>query len=68
MSAKTTLLVASDEGHLVNTSSVTGFWAALGPGIAHTAYSSAKFAVKGFSEALITDFGEAVLTAEVTIR
>ncbi len=49
------LLVASDEGYLVNTSSVNGFWAALGPGIAHTAYSSAKFAVKGFSEALIED-------------
>ena len=27
-----------------------------GPGIAHTAYSAAKFAVKGFTEALITDF------------
>jgi NAD(P)-dependent dehydrogenase (short-subunit alcohol dehydrogenase family) len=50
------LLVASDEGYLVNTSSVNGFWAALGPGIAHTAYSSAKFAVKGFTEALIEDF------------
>lgn len=50
------LLVASDEGHLVNTSSVNGFWAALGPGIPHTAYSAAKFAVKGFSEALINDF------------
>jgi NAD(P)-dependent dehydrogenase (short-subunit alcohol dehydrogenase family) len=50
------LLVASDEGYLVNTSSVNGFWASLGPGIAHTAYSTAKFAVKGFSEALIEDF------------
>ena len=49
------LLVASDEGYIVNTSSVNGFWASLGPGIAHTAYSSAKFAVKGFSEALVTD-------------
>ncbi len=49
------LLVAAPEGHLVNTSSVNGFWAALGPGIPHTAYSSAKFAVKGFSEALIED-------------
>ena len=26
------------------------------PGIPHTAYSAAKFAVKGFTEALITDF------------
>jgi len=50
------LLVASDQGYLVNTSSVNGFWALLGPGMAHTAYSSAKFAVKGFSEALIEDF------------
>ncbi len=49
------LLVASDAGHIVNTSSVNGFWASLGPGIAHTAYSSAKFAVKGFTEALIND-------------
>jgi NAD(P)-dependent dehydrogenase (short-subunit alcohol dehydrogenase family) len=49
------LLVASDEGHLVNTSSVNGFWACLGAGQAHTAYSSAKFAVKGFSEALVVD-------------
>ncbi len=50
------LLLAATEGHVVNTSSVNGFWASLGPGIAHTAYSSAKFAVKGFTEALITDF------------
>jgi NAD(P)-dependent dehydrogenase (short-subunit alcohol dehydrogenase family) len=49
------LLVASEEGHLVNTSSVNGFWASLGPDRPHTAYSAAKFAVKGFSEALITD-------------
>ena len=34
---------------LVNTSSVNGFWAALGPDVPHTAYSTAKFAVKGFS-------------------
>ena len=49
------LLVAAEEGHLVNTSSVNGFWASIGPGIPHTAYSAAKFAVKGFTEALITD-------------
>lgn len=51
------MLLAADEGHVVNTSSVNGFWATLG-GRAHTAYSAAKFAVKGFSEALITDFRE----------
>jgi NAD(P)-dependent dehydrogenase (short-subunit alcohol dehydrogenase family) len=50
------LLVASDDGYLINTSSVNGFWASLGPGVPHTAYSAAKFAVKGFSEALIEDF------------
>lgn len=50
------MLVASEEGHLINTSSVNGFWASLGPQIAHTAYSAAKFAVKGFTEALVNDF------------
>jgi NAD(P)-dependent dehydrogenase (short-subunit alcohol dehydrogenase family) len=49
------LLISSTEGVLVNTSSVNGFWASLGPGVPHTAYSAAKFAVKGFSEALIED-------------
>ena len=49
------LIVASSEGHLINTSSVNGFWASLG-GTPHTAYSAAKFAVKGFSEALLDDF------------
>jgi len=49
------LLVASEEGYLVNTSSVNGFWASIGPMVPHTAYSAAKFAVKGFSEALIND-------------
>ncbi|MEE3327118.1 MAG: SDR family NAD(P)-dependent oxidoreductase [Myxococcota bacterium] len=50
------MLVASEEGHLINTSSVNGMWASLGPQMAHTAYSSAKFAVKGFTEALVNDF------------
>ena len=49
------MLVASDEGHLVNTSSVNGFWASIGPQSAHTSYSAAKFAVKGFTEALVND-------------
>ncbi len=49
------LLIKSTEGVLVNTSSVNGFWASLGQGVPHTAYSTAKFAVKGFSEALIED-------------
>ncbi len=50
------LLVASDEGYLINTSSVNGFYASIGQGVPHTAYSAAKFAVKGFTEALIEDF------------
>jgi NAD(P)-dependent dehydrogenase (short-subunit alcohol dehydrogenase family) len=49
------LLIASGDGVLVNTSSVNGFWASLGPGVPQTAYSTAKFAVRGFSEALIED-------------
>ena len=49
------LLIASGDGILVNTSSVNGFWATLGPGMPNTAYSTAKFAVKGFTEALIED-------------
>src|SRR5438128_2463397 len=49
------MLQKAEEGHIVNTSSVNGFWASIGPRIQHTAYSAAKFAVKGFTEALITD-------------
>ena len=49
------LLMASGDGVLVNTSSAGGFWATLGPGMPNTAYSTAKFAVKGFTEALIED-------------
>ena len=49
------MLTRADEGHIVNTSSVNGFWASLGPSVSHTAYSAAKFAVKGFTEALIND-------------
>ncbi len=49
------MLQKAEEGHIVNTSSVNGFWASLGPQTPHTAYSAAKFAVKGFTEALITD-------------
>ena len=50
------MLINSDEGHVINTSSVNGFRASLGGNIPHTAYSAAKFAVKGFTEALINDF------------
>jgi NAD(P)-dependent dehydrogenase (short-subunit alcohol dehydrogenase family) len=49
------MIVASTEGHIINTSSINGFWASMGPDVPHTAYCAAKFAVKGFSEALIED-------------
>jgi len=49
------MLVRSDAGAMVNTSSINGFWATVGPGAPHTSYCAAKFAVKGFTEALIQD-------------
>ena len=49
------LLIASGDGVLVNTSSVDGFWATAGPGLPNTSHATAKFAVKGFTEALIED-------------
>src|SRR5690349_21739499 len=49
------MLQNAEESHIVNTSSINGFWASIGPRIPHTAYSAAKFAVKRFTEALITD-------------
>ena len=50
------MLRAADVAHIVNTSSINGFWASVGPDVPHTSYSAAKFAVKGFTEALIADF------------
>lgn len=50
------MLLASKEGHVVNTSSVNGFRASFGGNVPHTAYSAAKFAVRGFTEGLINDF------------
>jgi NAD(P)-dependent dehydrogenase (short-subunit alcohol dehydrogenase family) len=49
------MLMAADEGHIVNTSSINGIFASVGPNRPHTSYSAAKFAVRGFSEALIAD-------------
>jgi NAD(P)-dependent dehydrogenase (short-subunit alcohol dehydrogenase family) len=49
------LLIASGDGVLVNTSSVNGLWASLGPGMPNHSYCTAKFAVRGFTEALIED-------------
>ena len=61
------MLVASADAHMVNTSSVNGFWATLGPGSTHSAYSAAKFAVKGFTEALITDFANHAPHVKVSV-
>ena len=61
------LLIASGDGVLVNTSSVNGFWAALGPGAPNSAYATAKFAVKGFSEALIEDLRANAPQARVAV-
>ncbi|HTI79729.1 MAG TPA: SDR family NAD(P)-dependent oxidoreductase [Acetobacteraceae bacterium] len=49
------MMLRADAAHIVNTSSVNGFWASVGPRVSHTAYCAAKFAVKGFTEALMTD-------------
>lgn len=49
------MLMAADQGVIVNTSSVNGIWASLGGEVPHTAYSSAKFAVRGFTESLLVD-------------
>ena len=49
------MILASTDAHIVNTSSINGFWASFGYNRPHTAYSAAKFAVKGFTEALIND-------------
>ena len=49
------MLMASDEAHIINVSSVNGMWACLDSNIENSAYSAAKFAVKGFSEGLVVD-------------
>lgn len=51
------LLIASKEARLVNTSSINGFWATGGTATPYSAYCASKHAVKGFTEALITDLG-----------
>src|ERR1700687_612562 len=47
------MLQNAEEGHIVNTSSINGFWASVGPRI--PPIRPRKFAVKGFTEALIAD-------------
>jgi NAD(P)-dependent dehydrogenase (short-subunit alcohol dehydrogenase family) len=48
------LLIKSSEACMINVSSINGMFAVDSNG-PHTAYCTAKFAVKGFSEALLTD-------------
>lgn len=48
-------LRSAEAAAIINTSSINGFWATVGPDLAHTAYCAAKFAVKGFTEALMVD-------------
>ena len=50
------MLLKSDAGHVINMSSANGLRAFLGGHYPHTAYSTAKFAVRGFTESLIHDF------------
>lgn len=49
------LLINADEGCIVNVSSVNGLWGCVGPTRPISAYSASKFAVKGFTEALMVD-------------
>jgi short-subunit dehydrogenase len=49
------MLQKAEEAHIVNVSSINGFWATSGPSTPFTAYCAAKFAVRGFTEALLTD-------------
>jgi NAD(P)-dependent dehydrogenase (short-subunit alcohol dehydrogenase family) len=61
------MLLASEEGHIINTSSVNGFWACLGANVENSAYSAAKFAVKGFSESLVVDLRKNAPHIEVSV-
>lgn len=48
-------LVAAEISHIVNISSANGFWASSSVNTPLSAYSTAKFAVKGFTESLLVD-------------
>lgn len=50
------LLMKADVAQVINMSSVKSFWASRGPTRPHSAYSTAKAAIRGFTESLITDF------------
>ena len=49
------LLVASPEAYVVNICSLSGLVASFAVGMPASAYGTAKFAVRGFTESLITD-------------
>lgn len=49
------MLLAAERAVIVNTASVNGLWASLGPGTPHSAYATAKFAIRGFTESLQVD-------------
>jgi NAD(P)-dependent dehydrogenase (short-subunit alcohol dehydrogenase family) len=49
------MLLAAPSAEIVNISSINAVWAALGARAPVTAYATAKFAVKGFTEALQAD-------------
>src|ERR1035441_1638399 len=61
------LLIASGDGVLVNTSGMNGFWATYGPGKPGSAISTAEFAVKGFTEALIEELRVAAPQVRVAV-
>jgi NAD(P)-dependent dehydrogenase (short-subunit alcohol dehydrogenase family) len=61
------LLLRSESARIVNTSSVNGFWAGLSTTESLVAYSTAKYAVRGFSEALITDLRLRAPHVEVSV-
>ncbi|MAT06709.1 MAG: short-chain dehydrogenase [Acidimicrobiaceae bacterium] len=50
------LLEAAQRSQVVNIASINATWGCLGAQGPHTAYCTAKFAVRGFTEALIVDF------------
>jgi NAD(P)-dependent dehydrogenase (short-subunit alcohol dehydrogenase family) len=61
------LLMASPQAYLVNTGSLNSFFAKHGDRAPCTAYSAAKFAVRGFSEALIEDLRTHAPTVRVAV-
>tara|TARA_B110000091_G_scaffold208970_1_gene249425 strand:- start:220 stop:1275 length:1056 start_codon:yes stop_codon:yes gene_type:complete len=54
-------IVRQQQGYVVNTSSINGFWSALGPAKfpfpspPHAPYSAAKAAIRGFTDSLLHD-------------